>query len=306
MRRYISYRSYLLIFIIFLLVIISVVVTSLLVKGQNSAGTYKEIQTSENKTPDETTDKGKGLKEADKTPEPSTKVEVVQNSQTDTKQGNDTKKNLDSTDKFPKDKTVFYNGSSSKMQIALTFDDGPDNNYTLKVLDILKQYNIKATFFVIGRNVKTYPNSLKRIDSEGHVIGVHTYNHADLNKLTPAQVQEEITSTENIIDSLVGHHCKIMRPPYGLNSAQTIQTIADMGYKVIDWSVDTRDWAGTSPAQMMDYIQKQTKPGGIILHHCSQGKYNLDNTVSVLPTEIQTLVSKGYQFVTVPELLSQN
>jgi Predicted xylanase/chitin deacetylase len=207
---------------------------------------------------------------------------------------------------FVKNKTVVYSGSTEKMQIALTFDDGPDNKYTPKILDILSQNNIKATFFVVGKNVKLYPNNLKRISSEGHAIGSHTYSHSDLNKLTTDQVRAEMTENENAIDSVLGYHLNIMRPPYGLNSVPTIKTIADMGYKVIDWSVDTVDWNGTTPAKIMEYITKQTKPGGIILHHCAPGKLGLDNTISVLPTEIATLKAKGYQFVTVPELLNNN
>jgi len=207
---------------------------------------------------------------------------------------------------FVKNKTVVYSGSPAKMQIALTFDDGPDNKYTPKILDILKQNNIKATFFVVGKNVKLYPNMLKLISSEGHAIGSHTYSHSDLNKLTTDQVRAEMTNNEDAIDAILGYHLKIMRPPYGLNSVQTIKTIADMGYKVIDWSVDTMDWAGTPPAKIMEYVAKQTKPGAIILHHCAPGKVGLDNTINVLPNEIATLKAKGYEFITVPELLNNN
>lgn len=207
---------------------------------------------------------------------------------------------------FVKNKTVVYSGSTAKMQVALTFDDGPDNKYTPKILDILRQNNVKATFFVVGRNVKLYPNNLRRISSEGHAIGNHTYSHSDLNKLTTDQVRAEITDNENAIDSVLGYHLNIMRPPYGLNSVQTIKTIADMGYKVIDWSVDTVDWNGTPPSKIMEYITKQTRPGAIILHHCAPGKLGLDNTINVLPNEIATLKARGYQFVTVPELLDSN
>lgn len=212
--------------------------------------------------------------------------------------------NADSISAFVQSKTIVYSGNSSKMQIALTFDDGPDNNYTPRILDILKENKISATFFVIGRNAKANPNVLKRIANEGHAIGSHTYNHADLNKLTPDQVSTEMKDTEAVMDSVLGYHTAIMRPPYGLNSVQTVKTIANLGYRIIDWSVDTRDWSGIPPTQIMENIYKNLRPGAIILHHCAPGKMGLDNTISVLQGEINDLKAKGYKFVTVPELLN--
>jgi len=199
---------------------------------------------------------------------------------------------------------IYYSGPSTQKMIALTFDDGPDRYFTGKILDILKQYNVKATFFEIGKNAKAYPSVIKRIDKEGHAIGNHTYDHANLNHLSSEQIASEITKTDNILDSIIGHHNNILRPPYGINSSETIKTVSGMGYKVIDWSVDTRDWAGTPPSKIMNYVLDETRPGAIILHHCSSSRANgLDNTLNALPHEILMLKSKGYQFVTVPQLL---
>jgi len=244
----------------------------------------------------------------EKTPETQSSVITppVNNQPTTNLPANNNVNNSDTISTFVKNGTIVYSGATLKTQIALTFDDGPDNNYTVKILDILKQNNIKATFFVVGRNAKTYPNVIKRIENEGHIIGSHTYNHADLNRLTPDQVRAEMLDTEAILDSIVGHHLPIIRPPYGHNSVEATKTISDMGYKIIDWSVDTQDWAGTPPSKIMEYVLKDTRSGSIILHHCSPGKLGLENTINVLPTEISTLKSKGYQFVTVPELLNKN
>ena len=195
---------------------------------------------------------------------------------------------------------VYYSGSKEKKQLALTFDDGPDEYYTDRILDILKQYNVKATFFVIGKNAEMYPTTLKRIEYEGHIIGSHTYNHADLNKLNEAQIRSELSKTEAVLDSTLGHHTKLMRPPFGNNSKDTIKAVSNLGYKIVDWSVDTKDWSGASPAKIMEYVEGEVHPGAIILHHSAN---RVNNTLEALPKEIEKLRSEGYEFVTIPELL---
>jgi polysaccharide deacetylase family sporulation protein PdaB len=204
----------------------------------------------------------------------------------------------------PIPEVVYYSGSTSSKEIALTFDDGPDTNYTVQILDILKQYSIKATFFVVGTRAQAHPDIIKRIVKEGHVIGNHTWDHSDLSKATSEQIELEVNKTEQVLDSISGLHTNIFRPPYGSASRTVINKIASMGYYIIDWSVDTRDWAGTSPPKIMAYVKKETRPGGIILQHCAGGKGdNLSNTIKVLPNIIQTLKAQNYDFVTIPQLL---
>lgn len=199
---------------------------------------------------------------------------------------------------------VFRKGSGTVKQVALTFDDGPDAYYTPKILDILAKNNIKATFFIVGQRAQSHPEMVKRIVNAGHAIGNHTWNHADLDKLTPEQIRSEVTQTDNILTTLSGTHTNLFRPPYGIASQQVVTELDSMGYKVIDWSVDTRDWARTPPAQIMKYVQKELQPGGIILEHCAGGKHeNLNNTVTALPQIIAYLQKQGYTMVTIPELL---
>lgn len=199
---------------------------------------------------------------------------------------------------------VFYKGPGNKKQAALTFDDGPDIYYTTKILDILSQNKVKATFFIVGQRAQKHPEMVKRIIQEGHAIGNHTWDHPDLNRLNPLQIRTEVAQTDNILYSITGHHTNIFRPPYGIAHHRIINELAGMGYKVIDWSVDTRDWAGTPPDKIMAYVKKEIKPGGIILEHCAGGKKEkLDNTVKALPQIISYLKGQGYTFVTVPQLL---
>ena len=145
---------------------------------------------------------------------------------------------------------------------------------------------------------------IKRIFDNDHSIGNYSWDHPDLSKLTTEQVKTEVEETDKTLSSITGLHTHLFRPPYGAASQSVVNELASMGYKVIDWSVDTRDWAGTSPTTIMKYVKKEFKPGGIILEHCAGGKNeNLDNTVKALPEIISYLKGQGYTFVTIPELL---
>jgi peptidoglycan/xylan/chitin deacetylase (PgdA/CDA1 family) len=202
------------------------------------------------------------------------------------------------------DNIVFFEGPSTLKQAALTFDDGPDVYYTTKILDILSKNKIRATFFIVGQRAEKHPEIIKRIVNDGHTIGNHSWDHPDLNKLTPEKVKFELDQTSNLLCSITGFQTHLFRPPYGAASQSVVNELASMGYKVIDWSVDTRDWAGTPPAIIMEYVKKELKPGGIILEHCAGGKNdNLDNTVKALPEIISYAKNQGYTFVTIPELL---
>ncbi|MGG4144310.1 polysaccharide deacetylase family protein [Paenibacillus algorifonticola] len=185
--------------------------------------------------------------------------------------------------------------------VALTFDDGPDNRYTPEILDILKKKGIKATFFVVGVQVKKDPEVLQRIVDEGHEIGNHTTHHKDLTKLTKEQIWDEITTTDKLIKDVVGFTPNLVRAPYGAVNNTVKQLMKDKGRELVSWNVDTRDWAGTSVAVMKQNISEHTKPGGIILMHSFGGK-GIKNTVDMLPDVIDSLQKKGYTFVTIDEM----
>ncbi|HEX9058950.1 MAG TPA: polysaccharide deacetylase family protein [Clostridia bacterium] len=200
---------------------------------------------------------------------------------------------------------VFRHGNPSRKQAALTFDDGPDMYFTTRILNILKEHGIHATFFIMGKRADAHPEIVRRIVSEGHAIGNHTWDHPNLTKLEPGKIKDEINKTEQKLDKIVGYHPSIFRPPYGSASPSVIREISAMGYYTIDWSVDTRDWAGTPPSQIMKYLKSELGPGGIILQHCAGGKgENLTNTLNALPQIISYMKQNGYKFVTIPEMLN--
>ena len=196
---------------------------------------------------------------------------------------------------------MYYCGPRNQKQVALTFDDGPDMKYTPQVLDILKENHIHATFFLLGLNVEKYPEIAKRIAEEGHSIGNHTYSHSNLVKLSAEQVREQVRHGDETLQRVLGFHTAIFRPPYGNASREVLQQVASMQYKVIDWSVDTRDWASPSPAQILSTVNQQIFPGGIVLQHSANAP--LRNSVKALPDIIASLKAQGYTFATIPEML---
>lgn len=202
--------------------------------------------------------------------------------------------------------TIVYKASSRLKRVALTFDDGPDNFYTPRILDILRTKGVPGTFFMVGKQAKYFPDMVRRIVYEGNAIGNHSWDHPKLWKLTNEKVIEEIVATENEIQRITGRRSDLFRPPYGRVSPAQTTMIHNLGYRIIDWSVDTVDWKGTKAPQILQNVYKEITPGGIILEHCMAGRPGeLNGTLQALPQIIDQLRAQGYQFVTVPTLLGK-
>jgi peptidoglycan/xylan/chitin deacetylase (PgdA/CDA1 family) len=187
--------------------------------------------------------------------------------------------------------------------IALTFDDGPWPYTTPKILATLKQQKIKATFFVIGKHVKLYPQTLKQVVAEGHVIGNHTWSH-EYGSYSQAAAARELDDTAKLVYKITGVKTVLFRPPAGILNNGLVATAQEEKYAVILWSVDSRDWryrGGTSSPSLVESVVKEAKPGGIILMHDGGG--DRTTTVQALPQIITQLKKQGYTFVTVPELM---
>lgn len=193
-------------------------------------------------------------------------------------------------------------------EIALTFDDGPDEPYTSEVLKILDDYHIKATFFIIGENAEFYPASVKEIVSHGNIVANHSYSHSYRLPLeSKTAIQKDLGKTEDIIFSLTGLRTRLFRPPHGLRTPWFLKDIDDMQYSVVTWNDMTDDYdLDQSPQKISDKVIKEAKPGGIIvLHDGKELKHgvNRSNTVFALPIIIDELKKEGYTFVTLPDLL---
>lgn len=186
--------------------------------------------------------------------------------------------------------------------IALTFDDGPHPTLTPKLLDILKEKGVKATFFVLGQCVTANPDVLKRAADEGHEIGNHSYDHKAFTKGGAAGVASEVNQTNAAIESATGKKPVLVRPPYGsTNSSITKRLNEEFGLKVVMWDVDPLDWKYRSSSRVTSEILKNTKAGSIVLSHDIH-----PTTVAAMPEVIDGLLAKGFKFVTVSELIAMD
>jgi len=201
------------------------------------------------------------------------------------------------------DSFVFFRVNNGEMKIALSFDDGPHPTKTDKILDILEKYNVKATFFMVGSQAEFCPDTAKRVASLGHEIGNHTHNHKSLAKLSEAELDREITLAESAITEACGYIPSLFRPPEGVCTEKIADAAKYRGYNIVMWSVDTLDWKGRSGAEIAADVEKQVHPGCVILMH--DGIFRTAHTDEALDILIPRLMSLGYEFVTVGELISE-
>lgn len=186
--------------------------------------------------------------------------------------------------------------------LAITFDDGPHPKNTPRLLDMLKERGIKATFYVIGQNAAQYPEIVQRIVAEGHEIGNHSYTHAALTKCSPAKVAEEINKTNEAIALACGAKPATVRPPYGAtNSAITKRLNDEFNLAVIMWSVDPLDWKIRNASHVSSHILQNAKSGSIVLSHDIH-----PSTIDAMPAVLDGLIAKGYKFATVSELIAMD
>jgi len=184
-------------------------------------------------------------------------------------------------------------------KVAMTFDDGPHPTLTPALLDMLKRRGIRATFYVIGQNAMRYPLLMKRIADEGHEVGNHTWRHPYLNRMGVESIQAELDRTTMAVYQTTGRAPVTMRPPYGaLSLNQRKMVYQTRGLPTVLWSVDPRDWQQPGSQVVADRIVGRAHNGGIILAHDIHRA-----TVRAMPSALDGLIGRGFQFVTVSELM---
>ncbi|WP_026881444.1 polysaccharide deacetylase family protein [Clostridium akagii] len=204
-------------------------------------------------------------------------------------------------------KKIIKKVSSKEKIIALTFDDGPDPRYTLKLLDVLKQNNVRCTFFVLAEKAGRYPDIIKRIENEGHYIELHSLKHTnDIFKL-PNKTEEDLSKSLKIMKNL-GIKVEFFRPTWGIFNPVTFHCAKINHLKIVLWSIHAMDWSRWVTA---DYIKnkliKDVKPGDIILLHDGRGaKESPLKTVKALKSVLPALKRDGYRFVMINEIYSNN
>lgn len=193
-----------------------------------------------------------------------------------------------------------HSAGGRRKVVALTFDDGPGKD-TPSILAILKQNNVPATFFVVGREVQANPQMLSQQIRQGSQIGVHTWDHSDMTKLSSAKQQRQIVDTQNAIINATGTPSRLFRAPYGAVSSSVIATAEKNKLLSVLWEADTKDWQNPDAATIVQRVMSQVSPGTIILLHDGGG--DRVNTVAALPTIIKELKKQGYDFATVGDLV---
>lgn len=193
--------------------------------------------------------------------------------------------------------------ASVKKYAALTFDDGPHPVYTAKILKILYDNNVTATFFVVGENAERYPQLVKAEHDLGCEIGNHTYSHPHLAKTHIGKIEEEILKTDGIIKDITGMTPKLFRPPEGFCTGQIEKELIKLKKTEVLWNVDTRDWAHTETDKIVKNIKSNVKNGSVILFHDYTSPPT--HTVEALEIVVPYLLDSGFELVTVSELMAR-
>lgn len=205
---------------------------------------------------------------------------------------------------------TIYRVKSDQKKVVLTFDDGPSPDWTPKILDQLKKANIKATFFMIGTHVQKYPEIAKRVADEGHTIGNHGFGHNVMLYYTPTEIEAEIKYTEHIIKEITGQTTKYFRPPKAWLRKIIKEKINSMGYTIILWSLNSKDWVAFNHKTIANYITSKIRNGDIILFHDSGDVFateggNRNQTVKTITLLAKKLRAKGFEIVSIEELLNE-
>jgi peptidoglycan-N-acetylglucosamine deacetylase len=187
-----------------------------------------------------------------------------------------------------------------KKSIALTFDDGPHPEYTSRLLKVLKENGARATFFVVGKMAKKYPELVKEIHASGNELGTHTYDHPTLTELKPVEVAEQLDLGRNELGAMIGAEIKIFRPPGGKYNDQVLGIAGAKGLSTILWSVNSADYGCNNSAEIKGRVLLGPKDGDIVLMHSG-----VDATLDVLPSIIAELKKKGFEFRTISELIEE-
>lgn len=203
-----------------------------------------------------------------------------------------------------------YHVPVTEKAVALTFDDGPSSRWTPAILDELKKEGVKATFFMLGRHVREFPAIARRVAEEGHEIGNHTYDHKLLLLGSLDDLRREIGDCEKTIGQVTGKRAWLFRPPKAWLTTLEKKEIRRMGYAVVLWSLNSKDWVTFDDRYIIPFLVRRIRPGDIILFHDSGGVFGVDGgdrqeTVKTLGPLIRNLRARGFACVTVSELISR-
>ncbi len=194
-----------------------------------------------------------------------------------------------------------YRVQRNDKKIAISFDCAWGTDYTDKLLEIMDKEKVKCTFFAVEFWTKKNPEYIKKISDYGHEIGTHSSTHPYMSKLDRETIVKELSSSAGEIEKITGKKVELFRPPYGDYNDRLIKTAKELNFYTIQWDVDSLDWKDLSAKEICDRVINRVKSGSIVLFH-NQGLH----TAEALPTIISQLKSKGYEFVSIGELIYRN
>jgi len=195
---------------------------------------------------------------------------------------------------------------SRSKQLALTYDDGPNDPHTLRLLEVLAKHNVKATFFLIGRYVEQRPDIVREVVKAGHIVGNHTFSHPNLIVASARQTRTQLQECQRSITQAVGQHSPLFRPPFGGRRPGTLRNARSLGLLPVMWNISGQDWKGYSADEIKHRIRRQVRGGDVILlHDGSHITMGVDRSQTILATDllIPEAKSEGFEFVTIPEMM---
>ncbi|WP_213818189.1 polysaccharide deacetylase family sporulation protein PdaB [Garciella nitratireducens] len=191
-----------------------------------------------------------------------------------------------------------YSVDTPEKRIAISFDAAWGDEFTQQILDILENYHVKSTFFLVGMWVDEYPEQVKKIHDAGHDIGNHSNTHPDMAKIPKEEIIKELDTTGKKIKKITGKESILFRPPFGSYNDTLITTAKEQGYYTIQWDVDSLDWKEEGVEPVIERVTSKVRNGSIILFH-NNAKY----LTKALPTILETLQKEGYEIVPISELI---
>src|SRR6266550_1412556 len=189
-------------------------------------------------------------------------------------------------------------------QLALTYDDGPNDPHTLRLLEVLAKHNVKATFFLIGRYVEQRPNIVREVVTAGHIVGNHTFSHPNLIFASARQTRTQLQECQQAIMQAIGQHSPLFRPPFGGRRPGTLRIARSLGLVPVMWNVSGQDWKGYSANEIKHRIRRQVRGGDVILlHDGGHTGMGADRSQTIIATDLllSETRSEGFEFVTIPE-----
>jgi peptidoglycan/xylan/chitin deacetylase (PgdA/CDA1 family) len=201
---------------------------------------------------------------------------------------------------------AFCKGRRGSKQIALTFDDGPNDPHTVHLLEVLSKHNVHATFFLIGRYVRQRPDLAREIGKRGHIIGNHTFSHPLLTFQSPESIRREITQCRDAIQDAVSEHSNLFRPPWGGRRPAVFRMARQLGLEPVMWNITGYDWKATSPEVIEQKVGPNIRGGDVILlHDGGHASFGTDRSATITATDrlITRFLAEGYEFVSIPKMM---